>query len=300
PDSGDSVVQVWVSDRSAGGGHLTFNGVVQNDNQAFGISIGQLGQWAFLAGGTDTIAFQTVDTHGAFSATAFATVTASAPAPNNPPATPTPNNQTVASGTSVALSTLFTGLTDPDSGDSVTQVWVSDRSAGGGHLTFNGVVQNDNQAFGPIQIGQLGQWAFLAGGNDTIAFQTVDSHGTFSATAFATVNVSANTPISNGTVNSETGNTIAGSSANDVMVGGGGSDTFVFAPNFGRDTISNFESGQDIIQIDRSIFADAAAVFSHAAEDGRGSVVIAHDEGNTITLQNLTLAGLHAGDFHLI
>ncbi|MFZ2157203.1 MAG: M10 family metallopeptidase, partial [Bradyrhizobium sp.] len=94
-------------------------------------------------------------------------------APNNPPATPTPHNQTMTSGTSVALSTLFTGLTDADAWDSVTQVWVSDRTAGNGHLTFNGVVQNDNQAFGPIPIGQLSQWAFLAGGTDTIAFQTV-------------------------------------------------------------------------------------------------------------------------------
>ncbi|MGQ0685578.1 M10 family metallopeptidase, partial [Bradyrhizobium sp.] len=79
--------------------------------------------------GTDTVTgvenFQFLD--GTFSSSSFT--------PNTAPNTPIGNSQSVASGTSVALSTLFTGLTDPDSGDSVTHVWVSDRSAGGGHLT---------------------------------------------------------------------------------------------------------------------------------------------------------------------
>jgi hypothetical protein len=100
------------------------------------------------------------------------------------------HDQTVTSGTVIPLTTLFTGLTDPDAGDAVTEVWVRDRSQGGGRLTFNGVAQDDYRAFGPIPIGQLSQWGFLAGGTDTLGLQAIDSHGAASATALATVSVS--------------------------------------------------------------------------------------------------------------
>src|SRR5437660_568967 len=104
---------------------------------------------------------------------------------NNPPNTPTGHDQIIAAGTSVALSTLFTGLTDPDAGDSVTAFYVRDRTIGGGHLTLNGVAQAEDQVFGPIPIAQLSQWAFVAsstGGQfDTVGFQTVDSHNATSA-----------------------------------------------------------------------------------------------------------------------
>jgi Peptidase M10 serralysin C terminal len=185
--------------------------------------------------GTDTVTgvenFQFTD--GTFASSTF-----TAP-PNSAPNTPVTHDQTVASGTSVALSTLFTGLTDPDSGDSVTHVWVSDRSTGGGHLTLNGVVQNDNQAYGPIPISQLSQWAFLAGGTDTIAFQTVDSHGAFSAGAFATVTASA--PAPNNAPNTPVGHSETVASGTSVALSAlftgpvGSSDAFVFAAGLGKD-----------------------------------------------------------------
>ncbi|MGQ0684287.1 hypothetical protein, partial [Bradyrhizobium sp.] len=149
----------------------------------------------------------------------------------------------VASGTSVALSTLFTGLTDPDSGDSVTHVWVSDRSAGGGHLTKNGVVQNDNLAYGPIPVSQLSQWAFLAGGTDTIAFQTVDSNGAFSATAFATVTVSgASTTI-------ET----AFPPVNFPFAGNASDDIFGFATDLAAGTVNQQPIGAAAFFIDSGV-----------------------------------------------
>src|SRR5206468_4049753 len=120
---------------SDGGGHLTRKEEGREEKQAFGpIAIGQFSKWAFVAGGADTIRLQTVDSHGAASSVASAIITAAASS-NNPPTTPIGHDQNVATGTSVALSTLFTGLSDPDTGDSVTQFWVIDASAGGGHLT---------------------------------------------------------------------------------------------------------------------------------------------------------------------
>jgi hypothetical protein len=194
PDAGDTITTFYVRDRTVGGGHLLKNGVVQTDDALFGpIAIGELSQWSFRASSTggqsDTVGFQTVDNHNATSLSATAAVTALQS--DNAPNTPVGHDQTIGPGVSIALSTLFTNFTDPDAGDSVTQFYVRDRTVGGGHLTLNGIAQQENQIFGPIPIGQLNQWAFVAGSTggqlDTIGFQTVDSHGVASISATANV-----------------------------------------------------------------------------------------------------------------
>src|SRR2546428_157223 len=117
---------------------------------------------------------------------------------NNAP-TVTIHNQTVAPGTSIGLSTLFS-FSDPDAGDSVVGFAVQDRSAGGGHLFLNGVQQADNTVFGNstfgIPIGQIGQWTFVAGPGgsaDDIGFNAIDSHAAFNNPG-AVATVTATTP----------------------------------------------------------------------------------------------------------
>ena len=72
--------------------------------------------------------------------------------------TATPHNQTVAPGTAVPLSTLFT-YSDPNGIGDIVGFSVRDASAGGGHLFLNGVQQTDNVVFGNstfgIPIGQI-------------------------------------------------------------------------------------------------------------------------------------------------
>jgi hypothetical protein len=77
-------------------------------------------------------------------------------------------------------------------------------------------------------------------------------------------------------------------------------DTFVFAANFGNATISNFDPGTDVIEIDHTVFADFQELLAAAHDDGSGNAVIAADSYDTITLKNVTVAQLvqHQGDFH--
>ncbi len=72
-----------------------------------------------------------------------------------------------------------------------------DRTLGGGYLTLNGAHQTDGAVFDEIPIGQIGQWAFVAGpsgASDTIGFNAYDSHGVFSTAVAATVTVPAAAP----------------------------------------------------------------------------------------------------------
>jgi Ca2+-binding RTX toxin-like protein len=86
---------------------------------------------------------------------------------------------------------------------------------------------------------------------------------------------------------------------NDVLIGGPSADTFVFPPNFGANTVSNFAPGTDALQFSQSTFADAAAVLSEA-QQVVSNVVITHGSQDAVTLQNVQLSNLHASDFHIV
>lgn len=94
--------------------------------------------------------------------------------------------------------------------------------------------------------------------------------------------------------------TLKSTSGNDVLKGNGGSDTFVFAPNFGKDVITDFHAsgrGHDVIQISKSVFDNFASVLSHATQSGH-DVVIDAGHGNSLTLKNTKMAALDKMDFH--
>jgi Ca2+-binding RTX toxin-like protein len=105
----------------------------------------------------------------------------------------------------------------------------------------------------------------------------------------------------NGTGNSA-GNVIIGNSGNNILTGGGGMDTFVFNPGFGKDTIKDYTAGQDIIQFDHTIFANTAAIVASAADDGQGNAIITAGAANSLTLEHMTVATIqqHLSDFHIV
>jgi Ca2+-binding RTX toxin-like protein len=89
---------------------------------------------------------------------------------------------------------------------------------------------------------------------------------------------------------------------NDTITGGGGNDVFVFKPNFGRDTIVDFQVGAgsaDVLDFDSGLFADFQDVLAAAAQVGNDTV-IAYDAGNAVTLKNVALANLHHDDVRFV
>jgi hypothetical protein len=89
----------------------------------------------------------------------------------------------------------------------------------------------------------------------------------------------------------------------DNFAGGGASETFVFQPVYGHDTINDFVSyltgtGHDTISLSTSEFASVSAVLN-STQDVDGSAVITAPNGDTITLVNVSEAMLSAnqGDF---
>src|SRR5262245_61627224 len=101
------------------------------------------------------------------------------------------------------------------------------------------------------------------------------------------------------TSGTQTGATTQTATAAPEATGPNG-DTFVFAANFGHETIANFHPDTDVIEIDHTVFADFQALLAATHDDGSGNAVIAANPNDTITVKNVTVAQLvqHQSDFH--
>ncbi len=91
----------------------------------------------------------------------------------------------------------------------------------------------------------------------------------------------------------EGNDTLNGGLGHDRLTGGTGSDVFIFnAAEKGHDVITDFEDGQDLIQLSGLGYSDL--VFTEI--DAGVRLTAAHMSGE-ITLEGLSLAGLDAADF---
>nr|WP_161491317.1 LamG-like jellyroll fold domain-containing protein [Bradyrhizobium neotropicale] len=126
---------------------------------------------------------------------------------------------------------------------------------------------------------------------DTVALTVTDGHG-----ATDTVNLifnlaeSANDRVS---LNSTTGK--------DVLFGTGYEDRFVFSANSNHDTIVNFTSGQDQIDLSAVVTTDNASAWmaQHvtASPANSADTLITIDAADTIVLKGVSVGSLHASDF---
>ncbi|MGV3549559.1 M10 family metallopeptidase C-terminal domain-containing protein [Rhizobium sp.] len=91
--------------------------------------------------------------------------------------------------------------------------------------------------------------------------------------------------------------TLIGGTGNDVLSGDGFrksyADKFVFGKNSGKDIITDFDVGKDMLQIFKGLngIKNASDVIDHATQKGK-NVVIDLGGGNKITLKNVDLDDL--------
>jgi Ca2+-binding RTX toxin-like protein len=95
----------------------------------------------------------------------------------------------------------------------------------------------------------------------------------------------------------DSGNNVLIGGPNDTLTGGGGADTFVFNPIFGKETITDFNTKQNFIAFDKHLFADASQVLAHTTQSGKNTV-ITYDAGDKVTLVGVQIADLHDSNFH--
>jgi hypothetical protein len=92
--------------------------------------------------------------------------------------------------------------------------------------------------------------------------------------------------------------TLIGGPGDTLNAASFGQDTFVFANNFGHNTINNFHPALDAIQLQQSQFGSLAAVLADLHQVGADSV-LSLDPNHVITVSNTAVASLTAAHFHL-
>ncbi len=192
------------------------------------------------------------------------------------PTTPTP--------TVPASAVNFSSLTESSSNVVTIQ---------GAADAFSQVRMYDGKAYiGTTTAGADGTWSFTSSSalsNTVHTFNAVevDSAGHTTASSGSAI------------LGSIGANTLTSTSGNDLFVGNGHPDTFVFASNFGQDVIKDFAAGSrghDTIQFSKSEFDSFASVLSHASQVGQDVVISAGN--NSLTLKNTKIGALNSHDFH--
>ncbi|WP_027169828.1 Ig-like domain-containing protein [Mesorhizobium sp. WSM3224] len=146
---------------------------------------------------------------------------------------------------------------------------------------------------GSVTAGADGSWTFaksLSKGVHTITAKEVDSSG-------HVVSESSGAAITGSTRS----DTLTGTTGNDRLLGKGGDDTFVFAANFGKDVIKDFDAigrHHDTLQFSKSVFDSFASVLDHATQAGNDVVISSGSD--TLTLKNVKLSALDSHDFHFV
>ena len=100
-------------------------------------------------------------------------------------------------------------------------------------------------------------------------------------------------------IGSRFNDTLIGASFDNVLTGGGGSDTFLFIPFTGRDNITDFQAGAgtgaDVLEYRRGVFANDDPL-RNAVQSG-SDVVFSTIGNGSITLLGVNLNDLTANNF---
>ena len=85
----------------------------------------------------------------------------------------------------------------------------------------------------------------------------------------------------------------------DILTGGSSSDTFIFPTNLGNETVNNFNTAHDVIDLPAAEVANFAAILAdmHTVGD---NTVIAFDAHDLITLSHVAAQNLTAQNFHFM
>ncbi|OBY25204.1 hypothetical protein [Leisingera sp. JC1] len=85
--------------------------------------------------------------------------------------------------------------------------------------------------------------------------------------------------------------TLSGGRNDDVLTGGYGADTFVFMREFHQDTVQDFETGLDTLQLSGMGYSSVTEALGFATETG-GNVVFDFGNGDKLTVLNTGIAAL--------
>jgi hypothetical protein len=206
-------------------------------------------------------------------------------------------------GQTVAASSLFS-VTDPNNlAITEYQFWDRTSDPASGHFYFNGVEVADHTVL-DVTAAQLSEVTFVAGADPTALEVRAYDGVSWSASESQLWAPFTVTPTATSPAGTTTLVQAAAPPAEGITLASTGPvpDNFVFAPNFGQATITNFAPASETIQIDHTMFASVTSLLAATHDDANGNAVITDALHDSITINHVTTAQLaaHQADFHLV
>jgi Bacterial Ig domain len=163
-------------------------------------------------------------------------------------------------------------------------------------------VYDGTKLIGTVTSAANGAWSLQTNvtGNTIHSFteQSTDVAGNAGPSAGVTLY----SPAANKTLQGGPGNDVLIGGPNDTLSGGGGSNTFVYNPNFGKDTIKDFDLNRDVLAFaqTQTLFPGGVTQVLAQAHDSKAGAVIVVDANDAVTLTGVTVAQLqsHVSDIH--
>jgi Ca2+-binding RTX toxin-like protein len=169
-------------------------------------------------------------------------------------------------------------------------------------------VYDSGQLIGTVNAAADGTWSLSANVTGSTIHSYTESATDLAGNVGSSAGVTLYTPAASISLKGGSGNDVLIGKPNDTLTGGAGSDTFVFNPGFGKETITDFvdftaaqstHAAPDIIDLHQLAFSNFAQVQADAAQVGK-NVVITVDAQDTITLVGVKLGDLTAHDFQFV
>ncbi len=233
---------------------------------------------------TIVVSYNVTDVHGA---TVPQTETITITGTNDAPVISTDNLHLSGGGSpTTPVTVLGLSVSDPDNGDTFTMIAATDGSGSGTSASVTPASGDLTAINSALTTGVTYTPGSAPPGVDKVALTVTDHAG-----ATDTVNFIFNQAGTEAV-------TLTGSNQKDMFFGTGQQDTFVFAPNSNQDTIIEFTSGTDKIDLHLLPAFDSAALtalLNNAGHPGGGDTLL-HINGTVDTIL-VKVASLTASDF---
>jgi hypothetical protein len=156
-------------------------------------------------------------------------------------------------------------------------------------------VFDGTKLIGTVAVASDGTWSLQTKVKDNAIHSFTETSTDLAGNSASSAGVTLYSAASNKALIGGLGDDVLIGGPHDTLTGGVGTDTLVFNPNFGKETVKDYNVNQDVLAFSHTLFTNdtASQVLSQTHDSKAGAVIVA-DAHDTITLVGVTVAQLQA------
>lgn len=160
---------------------------------------------------------------------------------------------------------------------------------------------DNGKLLGTVKAGADGSWSFATNAPGNTIHSYTETATDLAGNTGSSTGIGLYLPAANRALVGGSGDDVLIGRPKDTLTGGDGHDTFVFNIGFGKQTVTDFHVGADVLAFDHTLFVSTSDVLSplHATQDGLNTS-IKDVSGDVLTLLDVNLSDLKAANQGLV